>query len=85
MGDRGPNLALDVVANDGEPGVLELFCPLGRAGDEHWKSVHEATTGVDCALGVELGGCLRSHGQVADHDIGLGGLQRGDDVDGISF
>ncbi len=79
--DGRADLALDVVADDRDAGVLELLRPLRGAGDEDGQRVDERDLGVDGALGVELRGLLRADGQVADEDVDLGLAQGGDDVD----
>ena len=84
VGDGRPDLALDVVADDRQAGVLELLRPLRGPGDEDRQGVDESAAGIDRALGVELGGCLGSNREIADNDIGPGCLECGDDVDRLS-
>src|SRR5215217_4304714 len=52
VGDRGADLALDVVAHDRHTGGLELRRPLGVGGDEDREGVDERDLGVDGALCV---------------------------------
>ncbi len=81
--DGGPDLALDVVADDRDLGVGESLGPLGVGGDEDGDAVHHGGAGLEAALGVELGGLLGSDGEVADRDLGPGLLQGLHDVDGL--
>ena len=81
MRDGGTDLALDVVAHNRHARGGELVRPGLGAGDEHRQGVDEGYAGVDCGLGVELGGFLRPNGQVADHDVNLGVLEGLDYVD----
>jgi hypothetical protein len=81
VGDGRADLALDVVADDGHPGVFELLGPHRVARDEHRQRVDERHTGVDAALGVELVGFLGAHRQVGHQHVDLGVLEGLDDVD----
>ena len=72
VGDGRADLALDVVADDRDAGVLELRGPLGVGGDEDRQRVDEADAGVDRALRVELVGLLRAHRQVGHQHVDLG-------------
>ncbi|MGZ4648253.1 MAG: hypothetical protein ACXVYC_18240, partial [Blastococcus sp.] len=83
VGDGGPDLAFDVVADDRDARGGELVGPLLGAGDEHRQRVDECDAGVQGALGVELDGGLGADRQVADQHVGAGLGQRGDDVDGL--
>ena len=65
----------------GTPASVELLGPLRGAGDEDRQRVDEGDAGVDGALGVELGGVLGAHRQVADEHVDLGLAQRRHDVD----
>ena len=71
VGDRGADLALDVVADDRDARVAELPRPFRVAGDEDRKRVHERDAGVDRALGVEARGLLGADRQVGHQDVGL--------------
>ncbi len=79
--DGRADLRLDVVTDDRHAGLGELVRPLLGAGDEHREGVHEADLGVERALGVEAGGVLGTHRQVADQDVDLAVLQDLHDVD----
>jgi hypothetical protein len=81
VGDGRADLALDVVADDRNAGLLELRGPLGVGRDEHGQGVDEGDTRVDRALRVELVGLLGAHRQVGHEDVDLGVAQRRDDVD----
>ncbi len=52
--DRGTDLALDVVADNGQVGVGELFGPHRVRRDEHGYGVHEGDARVNRGLGVEF-------------------------------
>ena len=80
--DGGADLALDVVADDRDAGVLELLGPLGVGGDEHGQGVDEGDARVDRALRVELVGVLGAHREVGHDDVGLRVLEDLHDVDG---
>ena len=60
MCDRCADLRLDVVAEDGDAGLLEPLCPFRRPGDEHRQRVDERHAGIDRALRVELRRPLRA-------------------------
>ena len=81
--DGGADLALDVVADDRQPGGLELGRPLRVGGDEHRDGVHERDAGIEAGLCVVLLRLLGAHGQVGDEDVGPGLPQRRGDVDGL--
>jgi hypothetical protein len=83
VGDGGPDLALDVVADDRHAGGAELLGPFRNPCDEDRQAVHEADAGVDRALGVEPGGILGAHREVADHHVRAGLTKSGDHVDRI--
>jgi hypothetical protein len=70
--DRRPDLALDVVADDRQPGLLEALVPVVLAGDEDRQAVDEADAGGERLLDVPLGRLLGPDRQVTDEDIGLG-------------
>ena len=80
VGDGCAELALDVVADDGQAGGLEALAPVGRAGDEDGDAVDESATGLDDLLDVPLRGHLRADGHEVDDDVGLRLLQDFDDV-----
>ncbi len=83
MGDGGADLRLDIITDNGYPGVGELLGPHRVGGDEHRQRVDERHPGVDSTLGVELVGFLRAHRQIGDQHVDLGLLERLDDVDGL--
>src|SRR2546428_212061 len=66
--DRGADLALDVVADDGKAGLREAAGPLGIRGDEDRDGVDESYARLEARLGVVLLGHLRPHRQVRDED-----------------
>ena len=70
MGDGGAHLALDVVADDGQPGFLEAPAPGRVLGDEHRDAVDEAGPGRQRLLGVIARPCLAAHRQVVDQHVG---------------
>ena len=83
VGDGGADLALDVVADDRDAGVLELGSPLRVGSDEDGQSVDECNACVDRALCVELVSVVGTDGQVGDEDVDLSVLECLDDVDGL--
>ena len=56
--DRGPDLALDVVTDDGNAGGPEPLGPLRVARDEYRDGVHERHAGLESGRGVVLLGNL---------------------------
>ncbi len=80
MDDGGPDLALDVVADDRHPALLEALGPVLVRGDEHRDAVDEGAAGLQRLGGVELGRLLRSDRQVGDQHVGLGLAQPLGDV-----
>ena len=82
--DGRADLALDVVADDGDAGVFELLGPHGVRSDEHGERVDEGNLGVDGALGVVLVGLFRTDREVGNEDVGLGVLEDLDDVDAVA-
>ena len=81
--DGCTDLALDVIAHDRHAGCGELVGPFLGAGNEDGEGVDEGNTGVDGALCVELRSGVGANGQVAHHDVNLGGLQRCNNVNGF--
>src|SRR6266545_5300208 len=79
--DGGADLGLDVVADDRHAGRGKPLGPIRRAGDEHRQAVHEGDLGSERLGGVVAGRLLGAHRQVGDEHVGVGGLQRGGDVD----
>ena len=84
MDDRRPDLGLDVVADDRQPGLLEALVPVVLAGDEDRQAVDEADAGLQRLLDVPLGRLLGADRQVADQHVGLGLLEDADDVGGFA-
>ncbi len=80
MDDRGPQLRLDVVADDRQARSLEARGPGGIAGDEDGDGIHHRAAGLQRAVGVELGRPLAAHGQIIDEHMSAGVTQRGDHV-----
>jgi hypothetical protein len=81
MHDGRAELALDVVADDGDAGVGEALRPDGVAGDEHGDGVDESHAGLQCCGGVVLLRFLRSHREVGDENFGSACAQHLGDVD----
>ncbi len=81
MHDRGPDLALDVVAHDRQAARLEPFAPGGVGGDEHRHAVDESAARRQRLLGVELRSLLRPDRQVGDQHVGARLRQLAGDVD----
>ena len=81
--DRRPDLGLDVVADDRQPGLLEALVPVVLAGDEDGQAVDEADPGRERLLDVPLGRVLGADRQVTDQHVGLGLLEDADDVGGL--
>ncbi len=65
MRDRGADLALDVVADDRQPGLGESALPVGLAADEDRDGVDEGDARLDRLLDVPLRGLLAADRQVA--------------------
>src|SRR3990170_5722791 len=82
VGDRGADLALDVVTNHRQAGLGESALPVRLAADEDRDGVDEGDARLDRLLGVPLGGLLAADRQVADHDVDLALLQDVHDVGG---
>ena len=81
VGDSGSNLRLDVVAYDGQPGLLKAVAPvLPVIGNEHRDAVDEAAAGRQNLLHVPLGGAFTANGEIVDNHVGLSVLQDLDDV-----
>ena len=84
VGDGRPELALDVVPDDGHPRGGELRGPFRVARDEHREGVDEGDTRIDGRLGVVLRGEFRPDGEVADEHVDAGVAQRLGHIDGRS-
>ena len=82
--DRRADLALDVVADDRQTGLLEALGPIGLAGDEDRDVVDEGDAGGQRLLDVPLRGLLGTDREVGDEDVGLRVLQQLDDVAGLA-
>jgi hypothetical protein len=82
--DGRPDLRLDVVADDGQPGLAEPPVPVVLAGDEHRDAVDEAAAGLEHLLDVPLGGVLGADREVGHDHVGLGVLEDLDDVGGLA-
>ena len=70
MRNRGPELALDVVADDRHVFLAKPLGPLGVGGDEHRHAVDERHPGVERGPRVVLRGLLRPARHVADQHLG---------------
>jgi hypothetical protein len=82
--DGGADLRLDVVADDGQPGLQEAVVPVVLARDEHGNAVHEAAARLDDLLHVPLGGLLRADREVRDDDVRARVVEHLGDVHGRS-
>ena len=80
MRDRRADLALDVVADDGQPGFFKAALPVFLAGDEHRNAVDERAARAQNLLHVPLGGFLAADRQIRHHHVRLGVLQQLHDV-----
>jgi len=80
--NRRPDLALDVIADHGQPALREALLPVFLAGDEHRDAVDKRAAGVEDLLDIPLGGLLAAHRQEVDHDIGPGVPENLGDVGG---
>src|SRR3954454_10699505 len=78
--DRRPDLGLDVVADDRQPGLLEALVPVVLAGDEDGEAVDEAAAGLEDLLDVPLRRLLGADRQVGHDDVGVRLLEDRDDV-----
>jgi hypothetical protein len=83
--DRGADLGLDVVADDGQAGLLEAPVPVVLGADEHRDAVHEAAAGLEDLLHVPLRRLLGAHGQVGDDDVRVRVLEDLHDVGGLAL
>ena len=72
MQNGGADLALDVVANDGQTGFSEAVAPIFGTGDEDRDGVDHAATGFENLFDVPLGSHLGTDGEVVDDHIGTG-------------
>ncbi len=82
MDDGGPDLRLDVVADDRKASLLEPLLPVLLAGDEDRDTVDETATGLEDLLHIPLGGHLAADRQVVHHDVGLGVFENAHDIGG---
>ena len=80
VGDRRPDLALDVVADDRQALLGEPALPVRLAADEHRDRVDEADAGLERLLDVPLRRLLAAHREVGDHDVDLALAEDPDDV-----
>ena len=80
VGDRRPDLALDVVADDRQALLGEAALPVRLTPDEHRDGVDEPDAGAERLLDVPLGRLLGADRQVRDHDVDLALLEDGHDV-----
>ena len=80
--DGGADLALDVVADDGDAGDAEAVGPVFLAGDEDGDAVDEGALGVEDLFDVPLGGFLAADGKVVDDDVDFAVLEDAGDVGG---
>ena len=67
--DGGPELALDVVADDGKALLFEALCPLGVAGDEDGDVVDEADACLEGAARVKPRRFFGPCRQVVEQDL----------------
>src|SRR5262245_21536317 len=69
MYDRRPDLAFDVVANDGQAGVAKLLRPERVRGDERGYAIDHGNPGIQARLGVMFHGLLRANRLIAQQDL----------------
>ena len=84
VGDRGADLRLDVVADDGHARLLEALLPVLLARDEDGHAVHHRHACVEDLLRVPLRRLLGADGEVVDDDVRAGVLEDPDDVVGLA-
>src|SRR5690606_11613689 len=77
----GADLALDVVADNGQTRRGKAALPFGLGGDERGYAVDESTTGLERLLGIELRRPFRADRKVGYEHIYIGPAQFGSDVD----
>jgi hypothetical protein len=70
MHDGGADLGLDVVADAGEPSLLEPLSPERMADDEDRDAIDQCDPGVQGRLRVGFDRPLGADGQVVDEDLG---------------
>jgi hypothetical protein len=78
--DGRADLALDIVADQRQPGRLETPAPGRVRGDEHRDAVDERTAGLDCPLGIEPRCPLRTDRQIRDQHLGAALPQYAGDI-----
>jgi hypothetical protein len=82
VGDGGADLALDVVADDGDACRLKAGSPLGVRGDEHRNGVHERHARLETGFGVVPLSLFRPDREVGHQHVSAAGPQDLGDVDG---
>jgi hypothetical protein len=55
VGDRGSDLAFDVIADDRQVAIGEALLPVGLGGDKDRDAVDKAAAGVQDLLNLPLG------------------------------
>ena len=80
MGNSGPHLAFDVIADNGQAALGEAIGPILGAGDEDGDGVHKGATRFQNLLHIPFGGHFGANGQVADDDIRFGFFEDADDI-----
>ena len=85
MRDRGPDLRLDVIADDRQVFLREALLPVRLPRDEHRNAVDERAAGLERLLHVPLRGLFASYWQVAHDNIDLAIAEDADDVLGCAW
>ena len=73
--DSRPHLALDIVADDWQPTLLEPPPPAGFGCDEYRDAIDKGAARFEAAFGVPLGGTLRADGKIGNDDISAAAAQ----------
>ena len=80
MNDGGADLALDIVADDGESRIGKFLRPFRIGSDEDRYAIDHRYAGIEAGLRVVLDRLFRSDRQIAEQNVRVGSLQRGRDI-----
>src|SRR6476646_7312332 len=83
--DGCAHLRLDVIADDRQAMVLEAAPPVRLPSDEHRHTVHKRAPRLQHLLHIPLRRLLRTHRQVTNDHVGLGGPESVDQVVGLAL
>ncbi len=72
MGNSGPYLALDIVADYRQSPPTESVLPVFFLGDKYRNAIDKATSCGQYLLDIPLSGFFASHGKEVDYHIGSG-------------